>query len=108
MRLLTPAAALAPVEQVLAAPASLELLIRVEACGVCRTDLHIRDNELPDLRCPLTPGHEVVGRVEARGDAVTRFGIGQRVGVPWLAFTCGACAYCLAGCENLCERARFT
>ena len=84
------------------------MLIRVEACGVCRTDLHILDNELPDIHCPLTPGHEIVGRVAARGAQVERFSLGDRVGVPWLASTCGVCEYCRAGQENLCPQARFT
>ncbi|HKF97482.1 MAG TPA: alcohol dehydrogenase catalytic domain-containing protein, partial [Steroidobacteraceae bacterium] len=92
----------------LASPAPEEVLIRVEACGVCRTDLHLLDGELPDIHCPVTPGHEVVGVVSARGSGVTRFAIGARVGVPWLAWTCGVCEYCRAGLENLCPQARFT
>jgi propanol-preferring alcohol dehydrogenase len=89
-------------------PAAGELLIRVEACGVCRTDLHLLDGELPDIHCPITPGHEIVGVVTARGHEVTRFAVGDRVGVPWLAWTCGVCPYCRAGQENLCPWARFT
>jgi len=85
-----------------------EILLQVCACGVCRTDLHIVDGELPDPKIPLVPGHEVVGTVVARGPQVDRFAIGQRVGVPWLGFTCGHCRYCARGQENLCERARFT
>ena len=108
MRLLARGAPLALSEVTLPAPAPCELLIRVEACGVCRTDLHLLDGELPDIRCPITPGHEVVGVVSARGDDVTRFAIGDRVGVPWLAWTCGVCQYCRAGLENLCPQARFT
>ena len=80
-------------------PAPGQVLIRVAACGVCRTDLHLLDGELPQCRTPVTPGHEVVGRV---------VGSGARVGVPWLGWTCGACEYCRAGRENLCAKARFT
>jgi propanol-preferring alcohol dehydrogenase len=106
--LLVPGAPLTLSEVALPAPGPQELLIRVEACGVCRTDLHLIDNELPDVHCPITPGHEVVGVVAARGALVTRFAIGDRVGVPWLAWTCGVCEFCRAGQENLCPRARFT
>lgn len=87
-------------------PGPGEVLIDVEACAVCRTDLHLIDAELPDIPYPLIPGHQVVGRV-----AVSRapaLGVGVRVGVPWLAWTCGACEYCVQGLENLCDRARFT
>ena len=108
MRLLARGAPLALSEVTLPAPAPAEVLIRVEACGVCRTDLHLLDGELPDTHCPVTPGHEVVGIVSARGSGVTRFAIGARVGVPWLAWTCGVCEYCRAGLENLCPQARFT
>ena len=108
MRLLARAAPLAPSELTLPQPGAVELLIRVEACGVCRTDLHLVDAELPDIHYPITPGHEIVGVVTARGREVTRFSIGDRVGVPWLAWTCGVCRYCRAGLENLCIRARFT
>lgn len=85
-----------------------EVLVRVLACGVCRTDLHVVDGELPDVPYPVTPGHEIVGRIEQRGRAVERFAIGDRIGIPWLAQTCGECPYCRRGLENLCERARFT
>ncbi len=108
MRLLAPGSALTLTELSLPAPAPEEVLIQVEACGVCRTDLHVIDNELPDVRCPITPGHEIVGMVTACGSDVRRFRPGDRVGVPWLAFTCGSCEYCRAGMENLCVRARFT
>jgi propanol-preferring alcohol dehydrogenase len=108
MRLLAPGAPLALSEVTLPSPAPTEVLIRVEACGVCRTDLHLLDGELPDIHCPVTPGHEVVGVVSARGSGVTRFAIAARVGVPWLAWTCGVCEYCRAGLENLCPQARFT
>ncbi len=89
-------------------PQAQQLLIRVHACGVCRTDLHVVDGELPAVPHPITPGHEVVGRVEEAGVAVERFKPGDRVGVPWLGATCGICRYCRTGLENLCERARFT
>lgn len=85
-----------------------ELLIDVAACGVCRTDLHLVDGELPQANYPVTPGHEVVGRVRERGSAVTQFAPGERVGVPWLARSCGECGYCRAGLENLCDRPAFT
>jgi alcohol dehydrogenase, propanol-preferring len=89
-------------------PGPHEVLIRVHACGVCRTDLHIVDGELPDAKLPLVPGHEIVGRVVAIGPEVERLKTGDRVGVPWLGWTCGQCEYCLSGRENLCIRARFT
>ena len=108
MRLLSPDSRLTPVDVTLPAPAPTEILIQVEACGVCRTDLHVVDDELPDIHRPLTPGHEVVGIVAACGGEVTRFRPGDRVGVPWLAWTCGECEYCRAGEENLCRRALFT
>ena len=108
MRLLARGAPLTLSEVSLPAPAPGELLIRVEACGVCRTDLHLLDGELPDIHCPITPGHEVVGVVSARGSDAIRFAVGDRVGVPWLAWTCGVCRYCRAGLENLCPQARFT
>lgn len=85
-----------------------QLQLRVEACGVCRTDLHLVDGELPDPRLPIIPGHEIVGRVTALGAGVKGFRIGQRVGVPWLGWTCGGCRFCLSGRENLCDSARFT
>ncbi len=84
------------------------MLLKVEACGVCRTDLHLVDGELPDPRLPIVPGHEIVGRVVAQGTAVTGFAAGQRVGVPWLGWTCGRCRFCTGGRENLCDAARFT
>ncbi len=108
MRLLSRGAPLRASEVTLPPPVPGELLIRVEACGVCRTDLHLLDGELPDIHCPITPGHEIVGVVTARGTGVTRFALGDRVGVPWLAWTCGVCQYCRAGLENLCPQARFT
>ncbi len=85
-----------------------QVLIRVRACGVCRTDLHVVDGELPQARYPIVPGHEIVGEVAALGEGVAGFAAGERVGVPWLGWTCGTCRYCLAGQENLCDFARFT
>ncbi len=89
-------------------PGAGEVLLRVHACGVCRTDLHILDGELSSPKLPLVPGHEIVGTVVAAGPKVERIREGDRVGVPWLGWTCGTCAYCLSGRENLCARARFT
>ena len=89
-------------------PGPDDVLIRVSACGVCRTDLHVCDGELPHPKLPLVLGHEIVGTVVEVGAAVEGVGIGDRVGVPWLGWTCGSCADCRAGRENLCEEARFT
>lgn len=89
-------------------PGPDQVLIRVAACAVCRTDLHVVDGELPDPRLPLIPGHEIVGRIEAVGSRVEGLAPGDRVGVPWLGWTCGRCRYCRSGQENLCEQARFT
>ena len=89
-------------------PAPGDVRIKVSACGVCRTDLHVVDGELPDIAYPIVPGHEVVGRVDALGAGVTALKIGERVGVPWLGYTCGECPYCRSGQENLCDRPRFT
>src|SRR5437762_2477072 len=85
-----------------------QLLVRVSACAVCRTDLHIVDGELPDPKLPLIPGHQIVGRVEEIGTAAEKFSIGERVGIPWLGWTDGDCVYCRSNRENLCDRARFT
>jgi len=90
------------------APGAGQVLVRVGACAVCRTDLHILDGELAQPKLPLIPGHEIVGEVAARGAAADRFKVGDRVGIPWLGWTCGECAYCRSGRENLCARARFT
>lgn len=90
------------------APGPGQILVRVAACGVCRTDLHLCDGDLAFIRSPIVPGHEIVGRVEATGDGIAGFAAGQRVGVPWLGWTCGQCRYCAAGRENLCDDARFT
>jgi propanol-preferring alcohol dehydrogenase len=89
-------------------PGSGQVLVKVAACAVCRTDLHVVDGELPDPKLPLIPGHEIVGRVEDCGPGAERFKRGERVGIPWLGWTCGACSYCRSGRENLCDRARFT
>jgi len=89
-------------------PAPGQILLRVKACGVCRTDLHVVDAELAPVPLPLTPGHEIVGIIERCGAGAQRFPIGARVGVPWLGYTCGVCEYCRRGLENLCERAGFT
>jgi propanol-preferring alcohol dehydrogenase len=89
-------------------PGPGQLLVRVHACGVCRTDLHIVDGELTEPKLPLVLGHQIVGTVAGRGAGVERFAIGERVGVPWLGWTCGDCDYCRSGRENLCPRARFT
>ena len=89
-------------------PATHDVLLKVLACGVCRTDLHILDGELPAHKPGMVPGHEVVGRVVALGSAVTRFRVGDRVGIPWLGGTCGHCAYCAAQHENLCDTPVFT
>jgi alcohol dehydrogenase, propanol-preferring len=89
-------------------PGPRQLLIGVHACAVCRTDLHVIDGELPEPKLPLIPGHEIVGTILDRGAEVDRFGVGDRVGVPWLGWTCGVCEYCLGGRENLCDHARFT
>jgi propanol-preferring alcohol dehydrogenase len=85
-----------------------EVRVRVAACAVCRTDLHVVDGELPDPKLPIVPGHEIVGRVSELGSGVTQFSLGERVGIPWLGWTCGVCAFCRRGEENLCPNARFT
>jgi alcohol dehydrogenase, propanol-preferring len=100
-----PGAALREVELPPPEPGPGHVVVAVHACGVCRTDLHVVDGELPGPKLPLVPGHQVVGRVAVAGE---RFSAGDRVGVPWLGWTCGECRYCLGGRENLCDRARFT
>lgn len=90
------------------APAAQEVLVRVEACAVCRTDLHVVDGDLPLPRLPLVPGHEIIGIVESVGAAARQLRAGQRVGIPWLAHTCGHCDYCMQGRENLCDAPVFT
>src|SRR6201998_1551414 len=89
-------------------PGPQQLLIAVRACAVCRTDLHVLDGELPNPKLPLVLGHEIVGTIVEKGTEVDRFALGERVGVPWLGWTCGVCDYCRSGRENLCDRARFT
>jgi propanol-preferring alcohol dehydrogenase len=90
-------------------PARGQLLVRIATCAVCRTDLHVVDGELPDPKLPLIPGHQIVGRVEEIGEEVhTKFKVGDRVGIPWLGWTDGECAYCRSNRENLCDQARFT
>ncbi len=89
-------------------PGPRQVLVRVSACGVCRTDLHVVDGELTEPKLPLVPGHEIVGRVEAVGAGAERFDIGDRVGIPWLGHTCGVCSYCREGKENLCDAPAFT
>jgi propanol-preferring alcohol dehydrogenase len=89
-------------------PVAEQVLIKIIACGVCRTDLHIMDSELPDPKLPLIPGHEIIGTVVQTGSSVTNFKLGDLVGVPWVGYTCGHCKYCLRDQENLCENALFT
>jgi propanol-preferring alcohol dehydrogenase len=95
-------------ERPVPAPGPGEIRVRVAACGVCRTDLHVVDGELPLTRLPVVPGHEIVGHVDAIGPDAAGFRLGTRVGIPWLGHTCGACAYCAAGRENLCDAPLFT
>src|SRR5580700_9560930 len=85
-----------------------EVLVKVRACGVCRTDLHLVDGELPCPEIPIIPGHEIVGVIERLGDGVSDFAVGDRVGIPWLGYACGECDFCRRGRENLCPNARFT
>jgi alcohol dehydrogenase, propanol-preferring len=99
---------LEPIERELPIALPGELLVKVRACGVCRTDLHVVDGELPDVEVPLIPGHEIVGVVEQVGDGAKGFNVGDRVGIPWLGYSCGECASCKSGHENLCPDARFT
>ncbi|RPI45732.1 MAG: zinc-binding alcohol dehydrogenase family protein [Betaproteobacteria bacterium] len=108
MQVVQPGRPLAAIESPIPSPQPDQLLLRVRACGVCRTDLHLADGDLTEPKLPVIPGHEIVGEVVALGAAVTSFSIGQRVGVPWLGHTCGSCAYCRSGRENLCAGARFT
>jgi len=89
-------------------PGPGQIRVKVAACGVCRTDLHVVDGELADPKVPITPGHEIVGRIDAMGAGVEGLSMGERVGIPWLGHTCGVCAYCVAGHENLCDRPLFT
>jgi len=107
MTLIEPRGRLQPVERALPQPGPGQLRVRVTACAVCRTDLHVVDDELPGIPHPIVPGHEIVGIVDARGDGTTT-PAGARVGIPWLGHTCGHCSYCSEGRENLCDEARFT
>jgi len=95
-------------ERATPSPPPGEVLVEVSACGVCRTDLHVVDGELPNPKLPIVPGHEIVGRVAALGEGVSGLTIGARVGIPWLGHTCGHCPYCLSGRENLCDAPLFT
>src|SRR6478735_2480399 len=95
-------------ERPLPAPGPGEIRVAVEACAVCRTDLHVVDGDLPHPRLPVIPGHEIVGRVEALGSGARTLKLGERVGIPWLGHTCGQCPYCISGHENLCDEPLFT
>src|SRR6516225_6020760 len=88
-------------------PGAGQIVVQVRACGVCRTDLHVVDGELPNAKLPLVPGHEIIGTIARVGERVERFKPGDHVGVPWLGWTCGKCPYCVSGRENLCDFARF-
>lgn len=108
MVLRRPGTPLVPEQRPIPAPGPGELLLRIEACGVCRTDLHVVDGELTQTKLPVIPGHEIVARVEAAGADVAGFAPGARVGAPWLGHTCGHCPYCLSARENLCDDPLFT
>lgn len=108
MQLTASGTPLETIDRPVPAPGPSQVLLRVLACGVCRTDLHVVDGELAHPKLPLVPGHEIVGRVVDVGADVTRFAVGDRVGVPWVGSTCGVCPRCLTGRENLCDTALFT
>ena len=108
MQLRAPRTPLVRVELADPQPRAGEVRVAVAACGVCRTDLHVVDGELPHPKLPIIPGHEIVGRVDAVGPGVTGLEIGMRVGIPWLGHTCGSCPYCRQGSENLCDHPLFT
>jgi propanol-preferring alcohol dehydrogenase len=108
MMLSAPGAPLQMQERVDPEPGEGQVRVKVSACGVCRTDLHVVDAELPNIKYPIVPGHEIVGRVDGIGRDVTMHRVGDRVGIPWLAYTCGVCRYCREGMENLCDRPLFT
>jgi alcohol dehydrogenase, propanol-preferring len=103
-----PGTRLRPEQISVPAPGPGQVLLEVHACGICRTDLHVVDGELTEPKLPIVPGHQIVGVVLEAGDGVERPSVGDRVGVPWLGWTCGECVYCRTGRENLCDRARFT
>ena len=103
-----PGRPLVPISRPVPQPGAGQILVRIAACAVCRTDLHVVDGDLTEPRLPIVPGHEIVGRVVASGAGVEDIATGTRVGIPWLGWTCGRCRYCRAGQENLCEQARFT
>jgi len=108
MVLPAPGASLLLQERADPTPGEGQIRVRISACGVCRTDLHVVDGELPDIKYPIIPGHEIVGRVDLVGANVTTQRIGDRVGIPWLGYTCGVCRFCREGTENLCDRPLFT
>jgi propanol-preferring alcohol dehydrogenase len=108
MVLEAPGSRLALRERPIPRPGPGQVLVRVHACGVCRTDLHVVDNELPDIPYPIVPGHEIVGEIAEIGEGVESLKLGERIGIPWLGYTCGACRFCTSGQENLCDKARFT
>lgn len=108
MLLDAPGKPLRPASVAVPTPGPGQLLLRVHACGICRTDLHVADGELPHPKLPLVMGHEIVGEVVSMGPGARRFREGERLGVPWLGWTCGQCVYCRTGRENLCDRAGFT
>jgi len=108
LRIHRPGAELREEQLAVPEPGPGQVLLRVAACAVCRTDLHLVDGELPQAHYPVVPGHEIVGRIAARGPGAERFEPGARVGVPWLGWTCGRCRFCASGRENLCPEARFT
>jgi len=110
MTLIRPAAgSLELIERDVPSPSPGQVLVKVHACGVCRTDLHVVDGELPHPAIPIVPGHEIVGTIERVGaDSASDLAPGDRVGIPWLGYSCGVCEYCRSGRENLCPRARFT
>jgi alcohol dehydrogenase, propanol-preferring len=108
MVLQAPGMALQPMQRENPLPGGGEIRVRVNACGVCRTDLHVVDDELPNIRYPVVPGHEIVGRVDFIGPNVTTHRVGDRVGIPWLGYTCGVCRFCKNGMENLCDHPLFT
>jgi alcohol dehydrogenase, propanol-preferring len=108
MILSAPGEFLQPVERADPLPKDSEIRVKVSACGVCRTDLHVVDAELPGIRYPVIPGHEIVGRIDLIGRNVRAHHVGDRVGIPWLGYTCGVCRFCKEGMENLCDRPLFT